>query len=69
MRYLRVGLDKVTTFLLYGDTFKQHRKWFQSYIGTRSAIQRFEGHEETETRRFLLRVLDDPEHFMDHLRT
>ena len=37
-------------------------------MGTRSAVKRFEELETIETRRLLLRMLEKPGRFMDHLR-
>ena len=37
-------------------------------MGTRSAVKRFEELETIETRRLLLRILEKPEQFMDHIR-
>ena len=69
IRIFRVGFDKVTPFVRYGDTFKLHRKLLHNYIGTRASVKRHEGLEEVETRRLLLRLLSDPEKFMGHIRT
>ena len=65
----RVGLDHITVFQLYDDTFRLHRKWMHTFMGTRAAVRRFENLEMVETRRLLLRILNEPEKFMDHLRT
>lgn len=66
---VRVGFDRwLTTFKFYNDEFKLHRKLFHNYIGTRSAMKKFEQLEEIETRRFLLRVLNDPNGFIGHIR-
>lgn len=40
----------------------------QNFMGTRAAVRRFEEVEEVETRRLLLRILDRPDKFMDHIR-
>ena len=40
-----------------------------TFMGTRAAVRRFENLEMVETRRLLLRILNEPEKFMDHLRT
>jgi hypothetical protein len=38
-------------------------------IGTRTSASRFDGLLEDETRRFIWRVLQTPERFVDHIRT
>lgn len=67
--YARVGFDLwLTTFKPYSDKFRSHRKHFHDFIGTRSAMSRFEQLEEVEARRFLLQMLKGPEKFVDHIR-
>lgn len=40
----------------------------QNFMGTRAAVKRFEDVEEVEARRLLLRIMDRPNKFMDHIR-
>lgn len=40
-----------------------------SYIGTRAAVSQHYELEEVEARRFMLRLLDDPENFLQHIRS
>lgn len=40
----------------------------QNFMGTRAAVKRFEDVEEVEARRLLLRIMDRPDKFMDHIR-
>lgn len=56
------------TLTPYGDTSRQHRKWMQSFMGSRSARQNIERVQEVEARRFLYRLLQSPQSFLDHLR-
>ena len=59
----------MTSLLAYGPTLKYHRKLIQSYINTKLALNRIEELEEIEARRFLFRLLDEPEKFFQHIRT
>lgn len=51
------------------DCFRAHRKSFRQAIGTRSAVTGFQSLQTAEARRFLFRVLEDPEKLQDHIRT
>lgn len=67
--FTRVSLGKATTLQRYDDTLRLHRKCVHNFIGTRNSTSQYESIEEVESRRFLLRVLDDPENLLDHIRT
>ncbi|KAH8111221.1 cytochrome P450 oxidoreductase OrdA-like protein, partial [Phellopilus nigrolimitatus] len=64
-----VGFSDQTGLVPYGAQFRTHRKEMHAYIGTRAAMTRFIGLEELETRRFLLRLLEQPEKLVKHIRT
>lgn len=65
----RVGFDRwLTTLMTYDNKLKLHRKHFHNFIGTRSALSKFERLEEIETRRFLLQVLNNPINFLDYIQ-
>lgn len=49
--------------------FRAYRKSLRRFMGTKSAISRFHSIQTIGTRRFLLRVLEDPEKLPDHFRT
>lgn len=55
--------------LRYNETLKFHRKHMNNYIGTRAAMRQHESLEELEARRFMLRLLNDPENFLQHIRS
>ncbi|KAI5118229.1 hypothetical protein M0805_000725 [Coniferiporia weirii] len=64
-----VGFSGVTTLLQYGPLLKTHRKEMHRCIGTPAAMERFIELEEIETRRFLLRLLEEPSELIKHIRT
>lgn len=53
--------------LPYGDILRQHRKWAQSFFGSQSAMKRIEDVQEVETRRLVLRLLENPMDIKGHL--
>lgn len=65
----RVGLSVITTLTPYGDTLRLHRRWMQNYMGSSTAMKHIKGVQELEARRLLLRMMESPDQFMDHLRT
>ncbi|KAG5991738.1 hypothetical protein E4U52_003372 [Claviceps spartinae] len=52
-----------------GPVHRQHRKLMHQQLGTRMLAGRFSGTQDAETKRFLLRVLDNPEGLMEHIKT
>lgn len=58
----------MTQFLQYGAELKRHRTLMQTYIGSRTAIDKVEDLQETEVRQLLLRLLQNPAAFHDHIR-
>ncbi|KAJ5980223.1 hypothetical protein N7481_007521 [Penicillium waksmanii] len=48
---------------------RSYRRAMAKIIGTRTSASRFDGLMEEETQRFLWRVLQTPEKFVDHIRT
>ena len=57
--------------LPYGDRFRDIRRLLHRYIGSRGQLDRLAPFADTvhgETRRFLLRLLDEPERFIEHIR-
>ncbi|KAH8113547.1 cytochrome P450 [Phellopilus nigrolimitatus] len=53
----------------YTDRFRAYRKNIHAVIGSKSAVSRFYPLQDTEVRRFLLRVLEEPEKLEHHIRT
>ncbi|KAG6332027.1 hypothetical protein ID866_7060 [Astraeus odoratus] len=55
--------------LPYGDRFRETRKQFHRVIGTRAAVGAYYDVETSHMRKFLKRVLADPEGLSTHIRT
>lgn len=53
----------------YGPELKRHRKLVQTYIGTVASMKWMEAVEALESRRLLLRILNEPSNFIQHVRT
>ncbi|ETN38214.1 uncharacterized protein HMPREF1541_06245 [Cyphellophora europaea CBS 101466] len=53
----------------YGDSSRAYRRATQPALGTMSALESFKPQYDTEIRRFLLRVLRNPEDLQAHIRT
>lgn len=54
---------------LYGDRFRTYRKQLHTTIGTKTSAARFNPLQEVEVHRFLLRLLEQPEGLLAHIRT
>lgn len=52
-----------------GRRMRAFRRPIHALLGTRAGVARFYGLQEVEVHRFLLRVLEGPERFRDHIRT
>lgn len=55
--------------MAYGPELKQHRKFIQTYTGTVASMKWIEEVEKLESRRLLLRILNEPSNFLQHIRT
>lgn len=53
----------------YGSSFRLGRKFMHQELGSRETVSQFNGVQEAEVGRFLLRILDQPEALMKHIRT
>ncbi|KAG5950314.1 hypothetical protein E4U57_007865, partial [Claviceps arundinis] len=63
------GLGNITPITTSGPVLRQHRKLMHQQLGTRVLAEQFFGTQDAETKRFLLRVLDNPEGLMMHIKT
>ncbi|KAG6089110.1 hypothetical protein E4U31_007410 [Claviceps sp. LM219 group G6] len=63
------GLGNITPITTSGPVLRQHRKLMHQQLGTRVLAEQFFGTQDAETKRFLLRVLDNPEGLMEHIKT
>lgn len=64
-----VGMSKFLAFLNYNSEFRHHRKLVHQQLGTRAVSAKFQGIQDVESRRFLLRILRDPKNLMKHIKT
>ncbi|KAK7983339.1 hypothetical protein PG989_010741 [Apiospora arundinis] len=53
----------------YGNGMRAVRKFLHGAVGTKASLVNYAEMQETEVRRFLLRVLERPEALRDHIRT
>lgn len=51
------------------NRFRAYRKALHSVMGTKAAVAQFDSLQDTEVRRFLLRVLEKPKDLFQHIRT
>lgn len=63
------GYTALTPSLPYNATLRLHRKLMHQQMGTKLICQRFWHVQDVESRRFLLRVLDDPSNIIKHFKT
>ncbi|CEJ61367.1 hypothetical protein PMG11_09902 [Penicillium brasilianum] len=64
-----VGWEDGIIFQGYTERFRAYRKAFQPSIGSESAAMQFNSIQEREVHRFLLRVLREPNDFLQHIKT
>ncbi|KAG6271198.1 hypothetical protein E4U47_003144 [Claviceps purpurea] len=63
------GLGNLTPITTSGPVLRHHRKLMHQQLGTRLLAERFSDTQDAETKRFLLRTLDNPEGLMKHIKT
>lgn len=63
-----VGWKYTLALTPYGDRFREYRKFIYKLVGGRNQMEKYQDLEEYETKRFLKRVLKDPEHVSEHIR-
>ncbi|KAL4069080.1 cytochrome P450 [Scleroderma citrinum] len=63
-----LGFKYSLGLLSYGDSFREIRKRFHRIVGTRSAVEKYSDIETMEIRRFLKRVLAEPERLAAHIQ-
>lgn len=63
------GFEEILSFMSYNSTFRQHRKLVHQQLGTKTAVSRFRDIEDVESRRFLLRTLNNSANVMEHIKT
>ncbi|CAG9993087.1 unnamed protein product [Clonostachys byssicola] len=63
------GFGAFLPFRQYNETYRWHRKLVHQQIGTKVMAARFNDVQDVESRRFLLRVLKNPEDLLKHFKT
>jgi hypothetical protein len=63
-----VGWKHCVCLLPLGDRFRRHRRYFHRLIGSNSTMKQFQPMQELETRRFLHRLLNEPDDLYSHIR-
>ncbi|GKU12184.1 cytochrome p450 oxidoreductase [Fusarium langsethiae] len=63
------GYNQILSFKPYGKLLKQHRKLVHQQLGTKTAASRFRDIQDVESRRLLLRILENPEKLLTHIKT
>ncbi|KAI0777244.1 CyP450 monooxygenase [Trametes elegans] len=61
------GLDWVITMIHYGPWWRRHRRALHRFFNPNAVVQ-FRALQRTQVNRFLVRLLDRPEAFKDHIR-
>lgn len=64
----RCGLDGTVLMQGYGKRLKAYRKYIHRDLGSSLSVSRFNKTQETEVRRFLVCLLDAPQHLPQHAR-
>lgn len=62
-----IGWDFNMTLIEYGDKWRTHRKMMHHALHARAAEQ-YHAMQERETHKFLQRVINRPENFLDDVR-
>ena len=64
-----VGISEGLGMMPYGARFREYRRMIQKFLGGRGDVARFYALEEQETKKWLKRVLNDPQNVAKHIRT
>jgi len=63
-----VGWKNTLVLLPYGDRFRRYRKLFHRSIGSINTIRQFQPIQSLESRRFLRKLLSNPQNLQSHIR-
>lgn len=67
--YELCGFEDFTSGKPYDASFRLQRKVMHQQAGTKLLVSKFNKIQDTESRHFLRRILDDPENLIKHYRT
>lgn len=63
------GFGEFLSSLQYGDTYRRCRKMIHQQMGSKALAERWSGVQDLESRRLLLRTLEDPSNLLRHFKT
>jgi hypothetical protein len=63
-----IGWKNTLVLLRYGERFRNYRRLFHRSIGSHHSTSQFHHIEETESLKFLKRLLSTPQNLADHVR-
>lgn len=62
------GFDKIPGGQQYNDKYRRCRKMIHAQLGSKSMVHKFNNVQEMEIHKFLARILDHPDNFLQHLK-
>ncbi|KAI1437328.1 cytochrome protein [Xylaria sp. CBS 124048] len=63
------GFGNILPMLPYNKTLRSYRRAMHSMLGSPAAVASFMDRQEIESQRLLMRILHEPESFLEHIRT
>ncbi|KAF5025065.1 hypothetical protein F66182_2834 [Fusarium sp. NRRL 66182] len=63
------GFGVMLPALPYDSTFRLHRKLVHQQLGTKAIASRYQDIQDLESLRFIIRVIEQPEALMKHIKT
>ncbi|RFU81476.1 o-methylsterigmatocystin oxidoreductase [Trichoderma arundinaceum] len=62
------GFGTFLPAMQYDDPFRKQRRFIHQQLGTKVLASRFNDIQDVESKRFLLRVLNDPQDYFEHIK-
>lgn len=63
------GWEDLLATQFYNERLRAYRRPIHALVGTKAGVLRYNELQEVEVHRFLLRVLNEPDNLLDHIRT
>lgn len=63
------GWEDLLATQFYNERLRAYRRPIHALVGTKAGVLRYNELREVEVHRFLLRVLNEPDNLLDHIRT